>query len=50
MDAPYIDTNIHFDVGFSLLMLVVEDKKQIRFLVEIRDLLKKIVPKKCLRN
>lgn len=37
-------------LGFSLLMLVVEDKKQIRFLVEIRDLLKKIVPKKCLRN
>lgn len=32
-------------LGFSLLMLVVEDKKQIRFLVEIRDLLKKIVPK-----
>lgn len=37
-------------LGFSLLMLVVEDKKQIRFLVEIRDLLKKIVPKKCRRN
>lgn len=37
-------------LGFSLLMLVVEEKKQIRFLVEIRDLLKKIVPKKCRRN
>ena len=33
-------------LGYSLLMLGVEETKQIRFWVEARDLLKKIVPRK----